>query len=384
MALKRRLVGVLFMTALAVGLLWSCLEIVQTDILLSEVEGKRGQALPVPIGTQSRLRQRNRAAAPSTEFMDERSPRRLYNPPENPKGSQEGDYRYYLENNEIPRVANGKKALQAVYQSKPLERDQEDNPRAVNLGTEVHVHATTSNSPSYQAQLNELSNPETVKLLREKKQMDLRIKNDIKEMWWYLRAQLGALKKDLSPNNASPQSLDRRPTITSILTDVEERYNSLNYRLQKSERVSDELLWPGWKSKLSSSLGDLMERRLRYLQNPSNCSAAKKLVCSIAKTCGFGCQLHHVTYCFILAYATERTLVINSRGWQYSEHGWESAFLPPSSTCTMENTGIKIRLENTGIKCLKTARLLENTRIRCLKLARTLLDYWNMNKTGCI
>lgn len=55
--------------------------------------------------------------------------------------------------------------------------------------------------------------------------------------------------------------------------------------------------------------------------------------------CGYGCQLHHVVYCFIMAYATERTLILKSKGWRYHKAGWEEVFLPLSETCsTSEGT----------------------------------------------
>ena len=69
-------------------------------------------------------------------------------------------------------------------------------------------------------------------------------------------------------------------------------------------------------------------------QNPKNCSTARKLFCSINKACGYGCQIHHVLYCFILAYGTQRTLVLQSNGWKYSTRGWERLFMPLSDTCT--------------------------------------------------
>lgn len=50
--------------------------------------------------------------------------------------------------------------------------------------------------------------------------------------------------------------------------------------------------------------------------------------------CGYGCQLHHVVYCFIMAYSTERTLVLKSKGWRYHKAGWEEVFKPLSDTCT--------------------------------------------------
>ncbi len=78
----------------------------------------------------------------------------------------------------------------------------------------------------------------------------------------------------------------------------------------------------------ASELAGLLQRRLEYLQNPPDCSRARKLVCKLAKPCGFACQMHHLAYCFILAYASERTLVVHDRGWKYSPQGWELVFHP--------------------------------------------------------
>lgn len=35
-----------------------------------------------------------------------------------------------------------------------------------------------------------------------------------------------------------------------------------------------------------------------------------------------------------MAYATERTLILKSKGWRYHKNGWEEVFLPLSETCT--------------------------------------------------
>lgn len=69
-------------------------------------------------------------------------------------------------------------------------------------------------------------------------------------------------------------------------------------------------------------------------QNPKDCSKAKKLVCNINKGCGYGCQLHHVVYCFMIAYGTQRTLILESQNWRYATGGWETVFRPVSETCT--------------------------------------------------
>lgn len=92
-----------------------------------------------------------------------------------------------------------------------------------------------------------------------------------------------------------------------------------------------------WRHVEAKQLSDLIQRRLHYLQNPADCSTAKKLVCRLNKGCGYGCQVHHVVYCFIMAYATERTLILKSKGWRYHKGGWEEIFLPVSETCTDAN-----------------------------------------------
>ena len=69
------------------------------------------------------------------------------------------------------------------------------------------------------------------------------------------------------------------------------------------------------------------------LQNPTDCENAKKLVCNLNKACGYGCQLHHLTYCFMVAFGTQRTLIIESNGWRYNSEGWDAVFLPASENC---------------------------------------------------
>lgn len=36
-----------------------------------------------------------------------------------------------------------------------------------------------------------------------------------------------------------------------------------------------------------------------------------------------------------MAYATNRTLILNTVGWRYSQKGWDSVFLPLSKTCVV-------------------------------------------------
>lgn len=95
--------------------------------------------------------------------------------------------------------------------------------------------------------------------------------------------------------------------------------------------------YEAWRKQEVKDLSDLVQKRLNYLQNPSECNKARKLICRLNKGCGYGCQLHHVVYCFIMAYATERTLILKSKGWRYHKGGWEEVFQPVSNTCLSEN-----------------------------------------------
>ena len=87
-----------------------------------------------------------------------------------------------------------------------------------------------------------------------------------------------------------------------------------------------------WRQNESNELSQQIERELNNLQNPKDCSQAKKIICSM-KTCGFGCQMHHVLYCFLVAYATNRTLIVNSKGWSYNNNGLDVYFKPLSQSC---------------------------------------------------
>ncbi|XP_014665116.1 PREDICTED: LOW QUALITY PROTEIN: alpha-(1,6)-fucosyltransferase-like, partial [Priapulus caudatus] len=86
-----------------------------------------------------------------------------------------------------------------------------------------------------------------------------------------------------------------------------------------------------------ASLSDVIQKRLHASQNPPDCRSARKLRCDLDKRCGFACQFHHVVYCLLVAYANQRTLVLDSSNWSYSKRGWESVLLPVSERCTVND-----------------------------------------------
>lgn len=88
---------------------------------------------------------------------------------------------------------------------------------------------------------------------------------------------------------------------------------------------------------LQNLISDLVQRRLQHIQSPKNCSSARKVVCEFKGSCGYGCQMHHVTMCLTIAYATERTLILDSSTGVYGGTAWEDIFLPLSETCTSQD-----------------------------------------------
>uniref|UniRef100_A0A4W6EKY4 Alpha-(1,6)-fucosyltransferase n=1 Tax=Lates calcarifer TaxID=8187 RepID=A0A4W6EKY4_LATCA len=127
-----------------------------------------------------------------------------------------------------------------------------------------------------------------------------RVENGVKEFWYFVRSEVKKL--------ANVEPSERQKYADALLQD-----------LGHQER---------WKT-ISAMCYYKSESR-----NPPDCSKARKLVCNINKGCGYGCQLHHVVYCFMIAYGTQRTLILESHNWRYAPGGWETVFLPVSNTCT--------------------------------------------------
>lgn len=159
---------------------------------------------------------------------------------------------------------------------------------------------------------------------------ELRLDTATKELWSYLRDQLRTSKPETSEEME-----------TKLLQSVKEQLDLLSLHASHIQNIVDSYISEGWREKMSTELTQLMERRLDHLQNPTNCHRAKKLLCRLSKPCGFGCQIHHVAYCLIFAYATERILVLDQTGWRYAG-SWETVFQPLSRT--LECTQIRSKL----------------------------------------
>ncbi|XP_059046636.1 alpha-(1,6)-fucosyltransferase [Achroia grisella] len=149
-----------------------------------------------------------------------------------------------------------------------------------------------------------------------------RIQSNTKELWYYISNELS---KAIRNNDNKIEKLQ------SVLDQVADRKRSL---LSDQEKLPELDGYHEWRQMEAANVSDLIQRRLRHLQNPPDCREARKLICNLNKGCGFGCQLHHIVYCLIFAYATERTLILNSKGWRYNTKGWDYVFYPISDSCT--------------------------------------------------
>nr|XP_049700311.1 alpha-(1,6)-fucosyltransferase isoform X1 [Helicoverpa armigera] len=148
-----------------------------------------------------------------------------------------------------------------------------------------------------------------------------RIFSNTKELWYYVQHELTKVIQEDS----------KAEKIQTILDQISERKRSLLSDQQTLQEIDG---YHEWRQQEAANVSDLVQRRLHYLQNPPDCKDARKLICNLNKGCGFGCQLHHIVYCLIFAYATERTLILNSKGWRYNNKGWDYVFMPISDTCT--------------------------------------------------
>ncbi len=61
------------------------------------------------------------------------------------------------------------------------------------------------------------------------------------------------------------------------------------------------------------SLSKLIQARLNALQNPSKpCVNVKRVTYYINENCGYGCQIHRLARCFLIAYILDRTMILIS------------------------------------------------------------------------
>lgn len=101
-----------------------------------------------------------------------------------------------------------------------------------------------------------------------------RIFSNTKELWYYINSQLQSLENEVDGVGAK--------RIGKIKKMVGEHYKSLLKDVTNLAEVDGKSTW---RQQESENLSNLVQKRLKHLQNPSNCAKARKLVCDLNKVC---------------------------------------------------------------------------------------------------
>ncbi|KAF5294267.1 hypothetical protein FQR65_LT10853 [Abscondita terminalis] len=162
-----------------------------------------------------------------------------------------------------------------------------------------------------------------------------RIASNIQEFWYYMHDQLNRLKSKTTEKNANlTLSVDK---IISTAVQYKRSDLSLSNDVEKVNQVDG---FNKWRIDEIGNLSRLVQKRFHYLQHPVDCKNAKKLVCNLYYGCGFGCQIHHLISCMMVAYGTQRTLILKSNRWQYHKGGWKAVFMPFGNSCGVNDKKI--------------------------------------------
>jgi glycoprotein 6-alpha-L-fucosyltransferase len=125
-----------------------------------------------------------------------------------------------------------------------------------------------------------------------------RIQRDLNELWHYISSRLQEATEELRRKLSEKQLAS---LLKKTLLNIRHRYNVLKADIDSLAGVDG---YDDWRKKESKELTSIVENRLKELQNPLDCQAAKTLVCKLNINCGYGCQSHHAVYCLNLALAT--------------------------------------------------------------------------------
>lgn len=106
----------------------------------------------------------------------------------------------------------------------------------------------------------------------EHEQLRRRIRSNIAEMHNYIISELTKMSKH---HTLLPELTK---TIDGVLHMTSEHKNSLLNDMDQLQQMDDH---DQWRYSEVRSLSDLVQRRLKHLQNPKDCSRARKLVCRI-------------------------------------------------------------------------------------------------------
>lgn len=109
----------------------------------------------------------------------------------------------------------------------------------------------------------------------EYEQLRRRIRSNVHEMWNYANSEFAAILKKAKP--IVPELGEHIDKVTAMAAEHKRSLVSDIDRLAKIDGYEQ------WREQEAQSLSDLVQRRLIHLQNPKDCSKARKLVCRLNK-----------------------------------------------------------------------------------------------------
>ncbi|XP_042149563.1 alpha-(1,6)-fucosyltransferase-like [Ixodes scapularis] len=148
----------------------------------------------------------------------------------------------------------------------------------------------------------------------------LKLQHDIKDIRRFLAHHMGNVK------NGRAAAFKSREFLRVIQNNVEV--------LKRLEGVND------YVSAKMAALQSYVQRTISSIQNPSNCTAAPKLLCRLTNPYGLASAVHDLLWCFVAALRTGRTLILDSTMWKYAPgRDWLKSLLPVTgAACTSIRT----------------------------------------------
>lgn len=109
----------------------------------------------------------------------------------------------------------------------------------------------------------------------EYEQLRRRIRSNVNEIWNYVNSEFVAVLKKAKP--FVPELGEHMEKVTEMTA---EHKRSLLKDIDRLAKIDG---YEQWREQEAQSLSDLVQRRLIHLQNPKDCSKARKLVCRLNK-----------------------------------------------------------------------------------------------------
>lgn len=109
--------------------------------------------------------------------------------------------------------------------------------------------------------------------INDYEQLRRRIRSNILEMYNYATSELTKIVK-----KSNVPELERQ--VDSAMEMIAEHKRSLINDMDRLRRIDG---YEQWRQHEADQLSDLVQRRLKYLQNPADCGRARKLVCRLNK-----------------------------------------------------------------------------------------------------